>query len=278
MSRSFFASLKQPIIANIHLLPLPGTASYDGAGLEPIVERALADGRLLMEAGVDAILVQNNGDMPASVEGHPETIAYMTMICTVLGRELKTPLGVNILANGTESALAVAHASNARFVRIKVYVGAVIGAVGLVQAAAHRAQEFIRLVGASGVEIAADVYDRASRPLGDLPIEEAAVQAAVQGRAQALVITGSTVQESFERVRRVRTRIKDRPIYVGGGTNAENVAQFLQEFDGVIVGKALKKGPNASGPIDRELLMPYMDAVNRARSEKITHRGYARHG
>ena len=160
----FFLNLKKPVIGMIHLLPLPGSAAYDGRGIGPVVERALADGRALAEGGVDAILIQNTGDLPATSDGGPETIAHMTMIGTLLRQEIQTPLGVNILANGAESALAVAQAISAAFVRIKVYVGAVVGIGGVMQGAAQRAQDFIRRIGAADIEIAADVYDRTSRP------------------------------------------------------------------------------------------------------------------
>ncbi len=261
----FFASLHKPVIGMIHLLPLPGSAAYDGRGLEPIVEHALSEGRALEEGRVDAILLQNAGDLPAFGDGSPETIAYMAMVGTLLRQEFKTPLGVNILANGTESALAVAHAIGARFVRIKVYVGAVVGIGGITEGSAQRALDFIRRIGASEIEIAADVYDRTSRPLVEMPIEEAATYASYQGRAQALVVTGASVEESLERIRRVKTTVKDKPVYVGGGATTENIANFMAVGDGVIVGTAVKRGPAFQGVIDRERLKAFMEAADRAR-------------
>jgi membrane complex biogenesis BtpA family protein len=261
----FFADLYKPVIAMIHLLPLPGSAAYDGRGLEPIVEHALSEGRVLEQGGVDAILLQNTGDLPAFGDGSAETIAYMAMIGTLLRREIKTPLGVNILANGTESALAVAHAIGARFVRIKVYVGAVVGIGGITQGSAQRAQDFIHHLGVRWIEIAADVYDRTSRPLGSMPIEEAATYASHHGRAQALIVTGASVEESLERIRRVKTTVKDKPVYVGGGSTAENIALFFAVCDGAIVGNAVKRGPAFQGVIDCDKLKAYLEAADRTR-------------
>src|SRR4030088_1770405 len=96
----FFSRLHKPVIGMIHLRPLPGSAAYAGGGGGPALEQALADGRLLEEVGVDAILLQNTGDLPAMSDGGPETIAHMTAIGMHLRRELSTPFGVNILANG----------------------------------------------------------------------------------------------------------------------------------------------------------------------------------
>jgi len=263
--RQFFASLKKPVIGMIHLLPLPGSAAYDGRGIGPVVERALADGRMLAEGGVDAILIQNTGDLPATGDGGPETVAHMSMIGTLLRQAIKTPLGVNVLANGTETALAVAQAIGADFVRIKVYVGAVVGIGGVIQGAAQRAQDFLRRIGPTTIEIAADVYDRTSRPLVEIPLEEAAVYASFHGRAQALVVTGASVDDSLERLRRVKSVVKDKPVYVGGGTTADNIAQFFAVCDGVIVGNAVKSGPAFQGPVDRDRLGAYLEAADRAR-------------
>ena len=261
----FFSQLKKPVIGMIHLRPLPGAALYRGGGSGPVLEVALADGRLLDEAGVDAILLQNTGDLPATSDGGPETIAHMAAIGTRLRQELKAPLGVNILANGTESALAVAAAIGARFVRIKVYVGAVVGIGGLIQGSAQRAQDFMGRIDARHLEVAADVYDRTSRPLVDMPIEEVAHYASFHGSANALVVTGGSVEESLDRLRRVKTALPALPVYAGGGTTKDNVARFLAVCDGLIVGNAVKTGPEFQGCVDRDRLMAYMDAVRQAR-------------
>ena len=249
----------------IHLRPLPGSAGYDNSGIGPVLDRAMEDGRLLDKGGVDAILIQNTGDLPATGDGGPETIAHMAAIGTMLRRELKTPLGVNILANGTESALAVAQAINAVFVRIKVYVGAVVGIGGVIQGAAQRARDFVQKIGAQNIDIAADVYDRTSRPLVDIPLEEAAHYASFHGGAHALIITGSSVSDSLERIKCVKSVVKDKPIFVGGGTTKENVAQFLSICDGVIVGNGVKTGTEFQGQVDRDRLREYMEAVDRVR-------------
>ena len=261
----FFSRLVQPVIGMIHLRPLPGAAAYAGGGSGPALEQALADGRLLQAAGVDAILMQNTGDLPATTDGGPETIAYMAAIGAALRQELTTPLGVNILANGTESALAVAAAIGAAFVRIKVYVGAVVGIGGLIQGSAQRAQDFMGRIDARSIEIAADVYDRTSRPLGDMTIEEAAHYASFHGSARALVVTGGSVEESLDRLRRVKAAVQSVPVYAGGGTTRENIKQFFEVCDGVIVGNAVKTGPAFQGCVDRDRLMAYMEAVHQAR-------------
>ena len=119
------------------------------------------------------------------------------------------------------------------------------------QPAYYNHKSSVKIRGAATIEIAADVYDRTSRPLVDMPIEEAAAYASFHGRAQALVVTGASVPDSLERIRRVKSAVTDKPVYAGGGAPAENLAQFFGVCDGAIVGNAVKSGPAFQGPVDR---------------------------
>jgi membrane complex biogenesis BtpA family protein len=255
---AFLASLRLPVLACLHLDALPGSARAGRGGFERVVDHALADAGTLVEAGVDAILIQNNGDAPTSLETQPETIAYMTRIGTEIRRAWTVPLGINILPNGTSGALAVASAVGADFVRIKVYVGAVVGSSGVIQGSAHEAQTFVRKVDAGSIAIAADVYDRSNGQLGDLPLDEAAWQAARLGGAHALVLTALDLGEAIERSAIVRRRNLGVPLYIGGGTNVANVAAMFRHFDGTIVGHSLKA---PDGRVDGSIVRAYMDAA-----------------
>ena len=267
--RNFFRELNKPVSGMVHLLPLPGSEDYEGNGLAPILDRALEEAHTLARGGVDAILIQNTGDLPPSAEGGPETIAYMSAIGAALRREINIPLGVNILANGAVSALAVAHAIGAEFVRIKVYVGAVVGSEGVLQGTAQRALEFRRKIHAEQIAIAADVYDRTSAPVGEMPIGIAADLAWRIGHADALVITGYSVEDSLARMREVKAAVPNAVVLAGGGTTAQNVAQFFEFCDGVIVGSSIKDTGQFVGKVDSARLTAFMDAANIAR-EKVS--------
>src|SRR5580765_5959756 len=54
---------QQTIIGMLHLLPLPGAPRFNG-NAHSIVEHALADAAALAEGGVDAIMIENFGDVP----------------------------------------------------------------------------------------------------------------------------------------------------------------------------------------------------------------------
>ena len=100
----------------VHLLPLPGSPLYDGAGLESIIERALRDLEALEEGGVDAVQVENFSD-PTYSQGtaYPELIAALSIIADRLVQVTSLPMGICLLAD-PQAGLAVAHAVGAKFV------------------------------------------------------------------------------------------------------------------------------------------------------------------
>ncbi len=266
--RHFFARSHKPVIGMVHLLPLPGSEDYRGGGLAPILEQALTEARALAAGGIDAIILQNSGDLPPAPGGEPETIAYMSVIGAALRREVACPLGVNILANGAVAALAVADAIQAAFVRIKVYVGAVVATEGLLTGAAREALTFRRRIGAGQIAIAADLYDRTSAPLGEMPIEVAADLALRHGHADALIVTGYSVEDSLARIRAIKAELPGAVVLAGGGTTADNVGRFLECCDGVIVGSSIKDTGHFVGAVDPARLAAYMEAVATARGNR----------
>ena len=96
----------RPVIGVVHLAPLPGSPRHQ-APLGRIVEAARADMEALVAAGVDALLVENFGDVPFFPEVVPPiTIASMTRVVADL--RPTTPFGVNVLRNDAVAALSIA--------------------------------------------------------------------------------------------------------------------------------------------------------------------------
>ena len=146
------------------------------------------------------------------------------------------------MAHGAREPLAIAAAMGAQFVRLKVYVGVMVKAEGILQGLAYEAVQYREQIGAGDVQILADVYDRSGEPLGRMPLTEEARQAAVFGRADGMVLTGLSFAQSLEMLAEVRAAQLGVPLLLGGGAKAENVAQALQHADGVIVSSTFKPG------------------------------------
>ena len=107
------------LVGVIHLPALPGSPRHSQAASE-IAASAAADAAILAEAGYDAIIVENFGDAPFFAGRVPAiTVATMTSCALAVRAAAPKPkLGINVLRNDGESALAIASAVGAQFVRI----------------------------------------------------------------------------------------------------------------------------------------------------------------
>src|SRR5690606_33308017 len=108
----------------VHLLPLPGAPRWGGR-LEDVLARARADAEALEAAGFDGVIVENFLDAPFHPGRVPPlTVAAMTRAVSDVRAAVSVPVGVNVLRNEAEAALAVCAATEAAFLRVNVHVGA----------------------------------------------------------------------------------------------------------------------------------------------------------
>jgi uncharacterized protein len=262
-----FPQVRKPIIGMLHLPPLPGSYNYDGQPLESIVEHALREAEILASSGFDGFLMQNAGDRPASLEVCPEKVAYMSVIGAAVRRSHPTiPLGVNVCWNVPKATIAVCHAAGGAFIRLEhVYIGMAITAHGPVYGCAYEATQFLKLLDAKHIRIMADVYETHSAPVGRMPIEQAACQATNACQAHAVIITGSSFDESMEMIRTIKASSPTMTVILGGGSAPATVGEAIRQADGIIVGRSLKTSADMLAPIDRGKAQAYMEAVMRAR-------------
>jgi membrane complex biogenesis BtpA family protein len=244
--------IARTLIGMVHLWPLPGSPRWAGS-MEAATAAALADARRLVEGGIDALLVENYGDVPYT-PGRVEAaaVAAMSVVADAIRRALPgTPLGVNVLKNDARSALAIACAVGARFIRVNVHAGAVVADQGIVQSDAYATLRDRRVLGAD-IAIFADVQGKHAVPLGPVELEQEARDLVHRGLADALVVTGKATGEptSLGDVKRVRSAVGAMPVLVGSGVGPESVEEILAAADGVIVGTSLKRDGDVRNPVD----------------------------
>lgn len=229
-----------PFIGMVHLLPLPGAPRWRGSIAE-VTERALTDATALQDGGVDGIIVENYFDAPFYADRvPPETVAAMSVIVAQIVRAARVPVGVNVLRNDAASALAVAAATGARFIRVNVHTGTMNTDQGALTGQAHKTTR-IRAQIAPQVAIAADVFVKHATPPAGLTIEQAAAEAWQRGLADALIVSGAATgaKTDPDRIRKVRAAVPDALIWVGSGMAKDNARELLRICDGAIVGSAL---------------------------------------
>lgn len=239
------------LLGMVHLGALPGSPRFDG-DLDGVIERAVADATLLVEAGFGGLMIENFGDAPFYPETVPPiTVAAMTAAARAVRKASGAVIGVNVLRNDGVSALAVAAASGASMIRVNVLTGVMYTDQGMLTG---RAAEIARLreQWCPEVKILADVLVKHAVPPPGLTIEQAGLDTWERGGADALVISGEGTGSPAdpEQGRRLRKAVPDAPLFVGSGATAPLLPEFAAFADGVIVGSALKEGGRAENAVD----------------------------
>jgi membrane complex biogenesis BtpA family protein len=266
MADPLFPNVIKPVIGMIHLPALPGSPRHDLT--LPIRDRILRDGESLATGGVDALMLENFGDVPfypARVPAH--TVAAMTALAADVHRQFPhLPLGINVLRNDGLGALAIAAAVGAAFIRVNVLCGARLADQGILQGIAHDLLRERALLGASHIRIFADVDVKHSVPLGPTTLESEVEDTLHRGLADALIVSGSATGKPTDptHVQRVKKIAAQTPIYVGSGVDEQTLPALLPHADGFIIGTAFKIDGNPNNPVDKERVARLIKAIRRS--------------
>jgi len=233
----------------VHLAALPSAPAFGGS-IDAVSDAALADARALRDGGCDGMVFENFGDGPFFKERvEAATVAAMTRVIAEVVREVALPFGVNVLRNDAASALAIAAATGAAFIRINVHTGAMLTDQGIIEG---RAAETLRLRAslAPQVLIFADHMVKHATPLIDVDEEQAAKELQQRGRADAIIVSGreTGAEPDRERFARVRAAV-DAPLLVGSGLTEANAHAFAGA-DGAIAGTSIKRDGRVEAPVD----------------------------
>lgn len=252
------------LVAMIHVGALPGTP-FASAPIGAIVEQAVAEARLLHEAGVDAILIENMHDRPYLRQGvGPEIVAGMSAVLDAVHRVTDKPLGVQILAGANREALATAMAAGAAFIRAENFVFAHVADEGLMpDADAARLLRYRREIGAEHIRIFADIKKKhACHTLtADVSLAETA-EAAELFSADGLIVTGTATGRpvAVEDVREVSASV-GLPVAVGSGVTPDNLPRLWEHADVFVVGSFLKFDGLWHNPPDPDRVVAMVRAV-----------------
>jgi membrane complex biogenesis BtpA family protein len=262
MSLSVIAGAHKPVIGMVHLRALPGSPRWAGS-METVIEAALEDARALAEGGAHALLVENYGDVPFTAgRVDAATVAAMAAVISEIRRAVPLPFGLNVLRSDALSALAVAAATGARFVRVNVHAGAVVTDQGVLQSGAHDSLRYRRLLGLD-IKILADVQAKHGVPLAPIPIEQEARDCVSRGLADGLIVSGAATGEptALHDLKRVRGAVPHVPLLVGSGATPETAAELFSLADGLIVGTALKRDGVLANPVDPRRVRRLVEAA-----------------
>lgn len=260
--RDLFGGGAKPIVAMVHLPPLPGTPLYDEqAGVAGLIEAAARDLDVLRVHEVDAVMFCNEGDRPYSLRAGFEGVSVMTRVVTELApRDL--PFGVDFLWDA-QAALAVAVATGAAFIR-EVTTGVYESDMGLWNTDAAGLLRYRRQLNAGHVAIMMNVTPEFASPLGRRTVGQVARSAVVSSLADAVLVSGpiAGAEPAIDVVREAKEAVGEEvPVLVNTGAKSSNIAAFLTVADGAVVGSDLKVDGSTWNHVDPDRVRRFLLAA-----------------
>jgi len=260
-------NVNKPVIAMVHLRPLPGSPHYNISDtIEDLVRAALKDAKALENGGVDGILVSNESDIPYLFRVGPETVASMTYISSIIKEEVSIPVGIDVLWGDARAALAIAKVVGSRFIRT-LLSGVYASDLGLINTEGAKVMRYRKFIGADDVKIFIYLNPEFASSLSPRPLSIIAKTLRWLRMADAYCVSGPMpgMPPDIEEIKRIKGEVPDVPVIANTGMNKENVAKYLEYVDGVIVGTALKVGNITLNPVDEEKVKEFMKVVKSVR-------------
>ena len=256
----------KPLIACIHLLPLPGSPRYAGT-MRAVYDTALAEAAIFARYAIDGLIVENFRDMPFYPCQLPaETIAALAAVTRAIVQAVQVPVGVNALRHDAQAAMAIATATEADFMRINVHMGAVVADQGIMQGLSHTTLR-LRAALRSHVLILADAGVKHATPLVEargLATETRDLTG--RGLVDAIIVSGdytgeATRPEDIDLVRQHTTL----PVLVGSGATPDNLPHLYAQVDGLIVGSYFKHDGRADNLVEEARVKAFAEALQALR-------------
>ena len=252
---------RRPLIACIHLLPLPGSPRYTGQ-IRAVYDVALAEVAIFQRYAIDGLIVENFRDVPFYPHRLPaETIAALSAVTREIVRVAQMPVGVNALRNDAQAAMAIATATEAAFIRVNVHMGTVVADQGIIQGLSHKTLR-LRAALRSPVLIFADAGVKHATPLGDRGLASETRDLGERGLVDAIIVSGvrtgaETQVADIELVRQQTTL----PVLLGSGATPDNLHKVHAKVDGLIVGSYFKKDGKAENLVEEARVKTFTDAM-----------------
>jgi hypothetical protein len=206
---------------------------------------------------MDGLIVENFGSSPfkKGTSGHrlfPHEVALMARAVLAIKEKYALPVGVNCLRNDAMSAMGVAAATGAEFIRVNIHIGAFITDQGMIEGEAHLTLRYREQL-EQEVAILADVLVKHAVPVAPVDTGMTVRDCLARGRADGIIVTGSQTGSGpdLSMIKEVNDAAGESPVYLGSGLNPENAPDLLPWVDGAIVGTWVKEEGLVHNPVDQ---------------------------
>jgi membrane complex biogenesis BtpA family protein len=257
---------RKPVIAMVHLLPMPGTPLYDNeGGVARIVEEARKDLKALLDAGVDAVMFGNENDRPYELNVDMASTATMAYVIGQVRPMIDIPFGVNVLWDPM-SSIALAAATGASFIR-EICTGFYASDMGPWVGRAAEPMRYRNRLGRKDVAMLYNLSAEFAHSLDERPLPDRARSAVFSSIPDAVLVSGAITGEAapMAQLEAVKKVLPTTPVLANTGVRHETVGEVFKTADGCIVGSSLKVDGHTWNSVDPERAKEFMRLVNIAR-------------
>ena len=243
--------VEKPIIAMLHLDPLPGDPRYRyGDCMETVAAHAREDLRALQEGGVDGVLFSNEFSLPYQRHMSFVTPAAMARVIGELKSELAVPYGVDCISDGA-ATLELAAAVDAKFVR-GTFCGVYVGDGGLYDndfSALLRRKAALHL---DELKMLYFINPESDRNLDTRPLADIASSTIFKAHPDGLCISASAAGQDVDEELMAAVKKKNPEVVVlcNTGCRPDTIAHKLSVSDAAVVGTTFKE----DGKLENEKL------------------------
>ncbi len=245
------------LIGMIHLPPL---LSYDNfLGMQKTLDKCLEDLNNLQLAGFDAILIENDYDLPHTEFANPSQISSFTAIAWELRKKCKIKMGIQMMLNDWKSNFSISRVVKADFSRLDVFVDHVKCKWCEINPDPRKIIEYKNKI-CPNLKLLTDIQPKYKTCIKAKKLELSADQA-IENNSDGLVITGDATgkETPIAFLEKVKKHVKKIPVIIGAGLNIENIEKQLEIADGAIVGTSIK----TDGKIDRKKAKELIEKRNK---------------
>ena len=233
---------KKPIIAMLHLDPLPGDPRYRyGDSMAAVAAHAREDLRALQAGGVDGILFSNEFSLPYQRHMSFVTPAAMARVIGELKSEITVPYGVDCISDGA-ATIELAAAVEAQFVR-GTFCGVYVGDGGLYNndfSALLRRKAALHL---DHLRMLYFINPESDRNLDTRPLADIAASTIFKAHPDGLCISANAAGQDVDEalMAAVKERNPQVAVLCNTGCRPDTIRQKLSVSDAAVVGTYFKE-------------------------------------
>lgn len=233
------------ILGKVQLLSLPGSPGWEGQW-ESLIMRAEQEATALATAGVNGLLIENAHDAPYTQDRlDPAGAIAMALLVNRLQQFTGLPIGISILRNDPETALAIAINTKVSFIRLPLLTGAMLTEDGVINSRFHQLMQYKSLL---KTELPPLLLDISTRHAGSSILQGStsrlehliALAKALPQQITEPTLVVSDNDLTPQEVLQLKEAVC-REILVESQVHPQQVQHYFEQADGVILDAGLRK-------------------------------------